>query len=711
MDDTQLHTMNEINVKVRWTIYENERDGFFITCCKMDDYPDNIIALFNAVSVEKEDTFTLTGEWKHTDKYGWQFKADVAVPNNASNTEGLKKFLMEHIKGIGKKKAKLLVDTFGKDTEAVFNTQPEKIKECLNVSDKVFMNIMRSWEESNHTNKYILELSKIGITGKTAINVYRTYGDKCIENIRKNPYQLIDDVKRIGFKKADNIAKEMGIQQNDARRIDAGIVYVITTLTEFGNTCSEKDKLIKETAKTLEVDEELVEKELDLIISEEKLINEDGYIYLKKLYYEENLVADTLKKLSQKEINYIHIADEIASETGINYTEEQKAAIDMSVSSSIMVLTGGPGTGKTTTVKGIIKANEKAGKTVICAAPTGRASKRMQEATEHEAKTIHRLLEFDGEGFQRNKDNPLGEDKGKYALIIDESSMIDLSLMSSLLSAIPENMSLILVGDVDQLPSVGPGTILSNIISSGIFPTARLTKIQRQAEGSDIIKTAHTINAGRIPKVSHVPNDVFCYDVTGKEADEQLEWIIKLFMNSLKRYSLMDVQILSPQHTGKLGTDNLNEIIQGIVNKEGEKIPASIGDFRVGDKVMQIKNNYKLGVFNGDIGMIESYDDEDKTITVDFNGHSTIYDDTASDDLVLAYACTIHKAQGSEYPVVILPVSTQHYFMLEKNLLYTGVTRPTDYLMLVVDFKAMGMGVKKVNVKKRTSQLQKKLNQ
>ena len=457
MDDTQLHTMNEINVKVRWTIYENERDGFFITCCKMDDYPDNIIALFNAVSVEKEDTFTLTGEWKHTDKYGWQFKADVAVPNNASNTEGLKKFLMEHIKGIGKKKAKLLVDTFGKDTEAVFNTQPEKIKECLNVSDKVFMNIMRSWEESNHTNKYILELSKIGITGKTAINVYRTYGDKCIENIRKNPYQLIDDVKRIGFKKADNIAKEMGIQQNDARRIDAGIIYVITTLTEFGNTCSEKDKLIKETAKTLEVDEELVEKELDLIISEEKLINEDGYIYLKKLYYEENLVADTLKKLSQKEINYIHIADEIASETGINYTEEQKAAIDMSVSSSIMVLTGGPGTGKTTTVKGIIKANEKAGKTVICAAPTGRASKRMQEATEHEAKTIHRLLEFSGEPdgedmksilrFNRNEDNPLECD----AIIIDEASMVDSFLFLALLKAVAEGTRLVLVGDTDQL--------------------------------------------------------------------------------------------------------------------------------------------------------------------------------------------------------------------------------------------------------------------
>lgn len=709
MTDNELHCLNEINVKVKWPIFSNEREGFFIACCKMEDYPDNVIVSMNAVSVNRDDMFSLKGKWAHSEKYGWQFKSDIAVPNKAFSKDGLKKYLVDNIKGIGKRKAQTLIDTFGNETEDTFNNYPDKIKECLGVSDKVFMTIMNSWNEANQESKYLVELAKLGITGKTAINIFKTYGEDCIEKIRKNPYALIEDVSRIGFVKADTIAKEMGIKNEDARRIDAGIIYVLKQLTEFGNICTERSVLVKEVVKTLNVDEALIEKECDVIIKEDKLISEDGFLYIKKYYFEELNVAKRLNELTQNSGYSKTIADEITMETGISYTDEQKSAINMSVSAGIMVLTGGPGTGKTTTVKGIIKANEKLNKTVFCTAPTGRASKRMQEATGHEAFTIHRLLEFNGECFQRNKDNPLGDSDGEYTLIVDESSMIDISLMSSLLSAIPRNMNLILVGDVDQLPSVGPGTVLSNIITSGLFPTVRLTKIQRQAAGSDIIKTAHSINAGKIPKLGKDFKDVFCNNVTGKEADTQLIILLKMFQNALTRYSVMDVQILSPQHNGKLGTDNLNIQIRDIVNKNGEKVPSSIGDFRVGDKVMQTKNNYKLGVFNGDIGFIESYDDENKTIIVDFNGFTVIYDDAAADDLVLAYACTIHKSQGSEYPVVILPVSTQHFFMLERNLLYTGVTRAKDYLFMVTDYKAMGMGISKVNVKKRTSRLDIKL--
>ena len=712
MKEAQLHALNEINVKVRRTIFSNEREGFFIVSCIMNDYEEYIVATMNAVSVDKGDMFTLRGEWVHSEKYGWQFKSKVAIPNKAFSVDGLRKYLINNIKGIGKSKAKLIVETFGADTENVFNTQPNKIKELLNISDKVFFKIISSWEEANQESKYMIELAKLGITGKTAVNVYKVYEDKCIEEIRKNPYQLIDDVKRIGFIKADDIAEEMGIKKADARRIDAGIVYVLSQLTEFGNVCTERKVLITEATKTLNVEEELINKECDVIISEGKLISEDNYLYLKKYYYEEKNVAKILKSMNSVTPHFYSVADEIASKTGIQYTEEQKNAINLSIGSRIMVLTGGPGTGKTTTVKGIIRANKEAGNEVMCAAPTGRASKRMQEATEHEAKTIHRLLEFDGEKFCRNAENPLGDTenkKKKYTLIVDESSMIDISLMSSLLSAIPANMSLVLVGDVDQLPSVGPGTVLSDIIQSGNFPTAKLTKIQRQAEGSDIIKTAHFINSGKTPRISKDPNDVYAYNVTGKEAEEQLDLIVELFKNALTRYSVMDIQILSPQHTGKIGTDNLNLKIRDIVNKSGEPVATSIGDFRVGDKVMQTKNNYKLGVFNGDIGMIIEYDDENKTITVNFGDTNVIYDDISADDLVLAYACTIHKAQGSEYPVVILPVSTQHFFMLERNLLYTGVTRAKDYLFMSVDYKAMGMGIHKVNVKKRTSRLYDKI--
>ena len=705
MTEAQLHALTELNVKIKWPIFSNEREGFFIVCCAIDDYSDNVIATMNAVTAEKDDMFTLTGEWTNNKKYGWQFKSKVAVPNKSFSLSGLKKYLVDNVKGIGKRKAQLLIDTFGYETEKMFNEYPDKVKECLEVSDKVFMKIIESWNSNNTESKYIVELAKIGITGKTAINVFKIYGEKCIEKIRKNPYDLINNIKRIGFKKADGIASEMGIKNEDIRRIDAGIVYTLTQLTEFGNVCSKKEDLINETAKTLNVSEELIATEVDVIINEGTLISEDDYIYLKKYYYEEVNVASILSNMAKSAPSNESIADEITYETGIAYTDEQRRAIDMSINNMMMVLTGGPGTGKTTTVKGIIKANQKKGRIVLCAAPTGRASKRMSEATGHEAFTIHRLLEFNGEGFQRNKDNPLGDNKNKFTLIVDESSMIDISLMSSLLDAIPRNMSLILVGDVDQLPSVGPGTVLSDIITSDKFPTVRLTKIQRQAEGSDIINTAHSINNGKIPKLRDSAKDVYAFNLTGTEGEFQAENLIKLYKNALTKYSVMDIQILSPQHSGILGTDSLNEKIRDIVNKNGETVPATVGDFRVGDKVMQIKNNYKLGVFNGDIGIIEDYDDENKTITVDFNSASIIYDETAADDLVLAYACTIHKSQGSEYPVVILPISTQHFFMLERNLLYTAVTRAKEYLFMVIDYKAMGMGISKVNVKKRTSLL------
>ena len=709
MDEKQLRLQTELNIKIKWVIFHSEREGFYITSCRVPDYEDNVTVSLYAASADKDDTFTVVGDWVENKKYGWQFKAKTAVPSKSYSLQGLEKYLVDNITGIGKKKARKLIETFGHDTENVLNNEPEKVKECLGISDKVLYSLLLSWNEANKESKYIVELAKLNITGKTAVNVYKVYGEKCIETIQKNPYQLIDDVKRIGFKKADAIAEDMGIRQNDVRRVDAGLVYVLKQNTEFGDVCSLREPFIKQTAETLKVDEVLVNQECDIMISEGKLINEAGYLYLQQFYYEEIHVAEMFKSMNEQTKTFKHIADEITYKTGINYTEEQKTAIDMSINSRFMVLTGGPGTGKTTVVKGIIMANESEKKEVLCAAPTGRAAKRMQEATGHEAMTIHRLLEFNADGFQRNKENPLGEEGKKYVLIVDESSMIDISLMHSLLCAIPKNMSLVLVGDVDQLPSVGPGTVLKDVISCNTFPVVRLTKIQRQAEGSDIIKTAHAINAGKIPKLSSERNDVFAYDITQKEAEEQLDKIIKLYNNALTKYSVMDIQILSPQHTGKLGTDNLNETIRDLVNKNGQVVPASIGDFRVGDKVMQTKNNYNLGVFNGDIGYIESYDDEMKSIIVDFGGYSVIYDALAADDLVLSYACTIHKSQGSEYPVVILPVSTQHFFMLERNLIYTGVTRAKQYLFLLMDYKAMGMGIKKVNIKKRTSRLENRL--
>jgi helicase, putative, RecD/TraA family len=624
------------------------------------------------------------------------------VPRTALTLQGIERYLIDNVSGIGKKKAKKIVSTYKFETERVLNEEPEKIKELLSLSDKQLEKIKNSWNKQTEEQNAIKGLAKIGINGRTAINIFKKYGEEAAEKVKENPYQLIYDIKRIGFKIADSIARQMGIAKEDPRRIDAGIVHRLTELTEFGNVCYEMKDFYKEAEATLEVPEELIEPECIKMISKGEIIEESGYLYTKDLYYDEKYVAEYLKAMNTDTLNP-DVTEDVMHKTGIDYTDEQQQAIYLSTQKRLMVLTGGPGTGKTTTVKGIIEAHIQLGNDVLCAAPTGRAAKRMQEATGRDAKTIHRLLEFNGEGFSRNRSNLLG-DGAKSVLIIDESSMIDISLMCSLLAAIPQNMSLVLVGDIDQLPSVGPGTVLKDLVENSRYAKVKLTKIQRQAEGSDIIKTAHALNKGHMPKCQS-GKDVFFYNMTDKEADEILSNILTLAKNALTRYSIMDMQILSPQHTGKLGTDMLNQRLRDIVNPDGEKVSGLLGDFRVGDKVMQIKNSYRLGVYNGDVGIITSYDEENKTMMVDYSGVGVEYDDTTSEDLTLAYACTVHKSQGSEYPVVIMPIVTQHYFMLERNLLYTGVTRAKEYLILCATPKAINCGIRNVNIRHRVSRL------
>lgn len=711
MTETELQTITDFDIEVRSIRYSNERDGYYIVVAKTERIPENITVCMNAFKVNQYDYFTVHGEWKNDVKFGWQFKADTAVPKAAITLIGIERYLVDNINGIGRKKAKDIVKAFGFDTEKVLDENPEKIKEVIKISDKQFTKIKESWGRHTRETNYLKELAKIGISGKTAVNVYRAYGDSCVERIRKNPYDLVEDVKRIGFKSADKIAMGMGIAKNDVRRIDAGIVYTLTKMTEFGNICYPKDDFIKEAASTLEIEPELVEPECLFMITAGKIICEGNFLYTKELYYDERDVAEYLKNLNTACFNP-DVTDEVIRSTGILYTDEQKMAIHLSTQSRLMVLTGGPGTGKTTTVKGIIEAHKILGHKIYCAAPTGRAAKRMNEATGCEAMTIHRLLSFGAEGFEYNKDNKLGSDdpdNRDSVLIVDESSMIDISLMCALLSAIPNNMSLILVGDVDQLPSVGPGTVLKDLINNDRYTKVILTKIQRQAEGSDIIKTAHAFNNGKVPSFPKGGSDVYYFDMTDQDAESVLASIVRLTENALTRYDIMQIQILSPQHTGAIGTDNINQKIREIVNRNGEKVAATIGDFRVGDKVMQTKNNYKLGVYNGDVGIITAYDDELKCITVEYGGVAVVYDEATAEDLILAYACTVHKSQGSEYPVIIMPITTFHYFMLERNLLYTGVTRAKDYLFLCATKKAIYMGIHNVNIKQRISRLAQKI--
>ena len=708
----ELRKEKELNVTVNKVIYEAERDGYYILSVVEERCREPFVVKLNSVKIDEDDMLTIVGEWKKTGQYGYQFIASAAIKRNAFSLKGIEKYLAENIYGIGKVKAAAIVKKFGHGTEDVFNNEPEKIKDLLNMKDTAFLKMIGSWIEKNTQTKYVLDLAKLGISGRTATKVVKEFGEGCVERINNNPYELIQ-IRGIGFKKADEIAKKLGITNDDIRRVNAGIVFVLNEQTSFGNVCCEAGNFIGIAAEALGVDRELVDKELSFLIDEKELVYEQGYVYITKLFYEERTVAKRLIDMNTV-TKYPDMTDKAAQSLNVTYTDEQIEAIRLSIRNRVSILTGGPGTGKTTTVKGIIKAHKLLGHDIYCAAPTGRAAKRMSEATGEAASTIHRLLEFSGNGFMRNETNPIGVDNNKdgnnlepweSVLIVDETSMMDISLMAVLLKAIPRTMSLVLVGDVDQLPSVGPGTVLSDIIESGKFPVTRLTKIQRQAAGSAVIRTAHAINNGFMPDLKSRDTDMFVYNITDKPAEDIQNLILRLYMSAVGRYDIMDVQVLSAQHTGQIGTDVLNEKIRELVNKDGEKIPGGMNGFRKGDKVMQIRNNYSLGVFNGDIGIIKGYDDETKKMQVAFGSAYVDYEAADTDDLVLAYACTVHKSQGSEYPVVIFPVSTQHFFMLERNLIYTAITRAKEFLIMPADAKALAMGIKKVNAKKRTSRL------
>ena len=742
--------MIKIRCVVERITYQSPETGYSVLKCAVKNYNDLITVVGNLVDANVGSVLLIDGNWKVDAKYGRQFLAERWEETMPATVFGIEKYLGSGlIKGVGPKFAKKIVQQFGTDTLEIIETDVQRLLEVPGIGKKRVDKIAKSWERQKEIKNVMLFLQDHGMSTAFAAKIYRQYGNESIPKVKENPFRLADDIWGIGFKTADNIAMKLGIGKEAFIRLRSGIMYTLSELADEGHVYAERDQLIRKASALLEAEDTSIIMTMDQMLKDEELICEKiivpqfapdeiipkdaakeiekECIYLPPFYFAEVGVANKLKKLAvEPAADRLWVSlmkarqdtgnpelsvdvDKIQNTVNMKYDEVQVEAIRRAATAKVLVLTGGPGTGKTTTTQGIIAAYRAFGLNILLAAPTGRAAKRMTEATGLEAKTIHRLLEFKPpEGYQKNEETPLEGD----VLIVDECSMIDIVLMNALMKAIPPHMRLILVGDIDQLPSVGAGNVLRDVIDSEVFPVVRLTRIFRQAQTSRIIMNAHKINAGQMPDISNGKNTDFFFMIQ-EDPEEAVRKIVGLVHKKLPEYYRIpasQIQVLTPMQRGVVGATNLNMALQEALNPQGEGLRRSGFVYRPNDKVMQIKNNYDKEVFNGDIGIIQSVDMQDRTLLVNFDGRSIEYDATELDELVHAYATTIHKAQGSEYPIVVMPVLMNHYVMLQRNLIYTGITRARKILVMIGTKKALSYSVRNVTVTKRNPLLKERLD-
>ena len=742
--------MIKIRCVVERITYQSPETGYSVLKCAVKNYNDLITVVGNLVDANVGSVLLIDGNWKVDAKYGRQFLAERWEETMPATVFGIEKYLGSGlIKGVGPKFAKKIVQQFGTDTLEIIETDVQRLLEVPGIGKKRVDKIAKSWERQKEIKNVMLFLQDHGMSTAFAAKIYRQYGNESIPKVKENPFRLADDIWGIGFKTADNIAMKLGIGKEAFIRLRSGIMYTLSELADEGHVYAERDQLIRKASALLEAEDTSIIMTMDQMLKDEELICEKiivpqfapdeiipkdaakeiekECIYLPPFYFAEVGVANKLKKLAvEPAADRLWVSlmkarqdtgnpelsvdvDKIQNTVNMKYDEVQVEAIRRAATAKVLVLTGGPGTGKTTTTQGIIAAYRAFGLNILLAAPTGRAAKRMTEATGLEAKTIHRLLEFKPpEGYQKNEETPLEGD----VLIVDECSMIDIVLMNALMKAIPPHMRLILVGDIDQLPSVGAGNVLRDVIDSEVFPVVRLTRIFRQAQTSRIVMNAHKINAGQMPDISNGKNTDFFFMIQ-EDPEEAVRKIVGLVHKKLPEYYRIpasQIQVLTPMQRGVVGATNLNMALQEALNPQGEGLRRSGFVYRPNDKVMQIKNNYDKEVFNGDIGIIQSVDMQDRTLLVNFDGRSIEYDATELDELVHAYATTIHKAQGSEYPIVVMPVLMNHYVMLQRNLIYTGITRARKILVMIGTKKALSYSVRNVTVTKRNTLLKERLD-
>ena len=737
--------MIKIRCVVERITYQSPETGYTVLKCAVKNYNDLVTVVGNLVDANVGSVLLIDGNWKVDAKYGRQFLAESWEETMPATVFGIEKYLGSGlIKGVGPKFAKKIVQQFSTDTLEIIETDVQRLLEVPGIGKKRVDKIAKSWERQKEIKNVMLFFQDHGVSIAFAAKIYRQYGNESIPKVKENPFRLADDIWGIGFKTADSIAMKLGIGKEAFIRLRSGIMYTLSELADEGHVYAERDQLIKKASALLEAEDTSIIMTMDQMLKDEELIREKimvpqfvpdevipedaakeiekECIYLPPFYFAEVGVANKLKKPAADRL-WVSLmkarqdtgnpelsvdVEKIQNTVNMKYDEVQVEAIRRAATAKVLVLTGGPGTGKTTTTQGIIAAYRTFGLNILLAAPTGRAAKRITEATGLEAKTIHRLLEFKPpEGYQKNEETPLEGD----VLIVDECSMIDIVLMNALMTAIPPHMRLILVGDIDQLPSVGAGNVLRDVIDSEVFPVVRLTRIFRQAQTSRIIMNAHKINAGQMPDTSNGKNTDFFF-MTQENPEEVAKKIVELVHKKLPGYyrtPASQIQVLTPMQRGVVGATNLNMALQEALNPQGEGLRRSGFVYRPNDKVMQIKNNYDKEVFNGDIGIIESVDMQDRTLLVNFDGRSIEYDATELDELVHAYATTIHKAQGSEYPIIVMPVLMNHYVMLQRNLIYTGIIRAKKILVMVGTKKALSYAVRNVTVTKRNTLLKERL--
>lgn len=696
--------------------FRNDETGYTVAQLQQPGRHETTCVVGNMPMIQPGESILCEGEWQQHPSFGLQFLLTHYTSELPADAIAITKYLGSGlIHGIGPGYARRIVTVFGKDTLEIIDRQPEKLRDVPGLGDKRREKIISTWAEQRVVRDVMIFLQKYGISPTYSQKIFRVYRQDSITKLNDDPYCLARDIQGIGFKSADQIASKMGIGRNDPKRLEAGIRYVLLELSQDGHTCYPIEEFIPIASNLLEVEEALITMHVNQLQQAHQLIvlplgqfpAERPFIWLPHLYEAENSIARDVKRLlaERDHLRSIHI------EKALKWVQEllhmqlapnQCEAVAKALVEKMQIITGGPGTGKSTITKAILRIVEKLTDHIILTAPTGRAAKRMTEITGRKAQTIHSLLEYDfsQRGFKKNRQNPLECD----LIIIDEASMIDTMLMSHLLRAIPNHARLLLVGDIHQLPSVGPGNVLRDMITSRAIITTALQHIYRQAAGSQIIVNAHAINEGKMPSMMNDPSGDFFF-LRAEEPEEVLQLIVSLVHKRLpEKYgwnAFEHIQVLSPMKKSIIGIENLNQILQKTINPQNDAVIMYGRRFQIGDKVMQIRNDYKKQAFNGDIGIITALDHDERQVVVRLDENEVHYPFADLDDLILAYAVSIHKYQGSECPCVIIPVHTSHFIMLHRNLLYTGVTRGKKMVILVGTSKAVGVAVRNDQVKQR----------
>jgi exodeoxyribonuclease V alpha subunit len=724
--------LTQLSGQIEKITYTNEENGFTIALVKVEAQKDPVTVVGNLMAPTPGEILEMQGHWANHPKFGKQFKVVQFKTKVPATINGIQKYLGSGlIKGLGPVMAGRIVDQFGQKTLDIIENEIERLAEVRGIAEKSIAKIAKAWEAQKEIRDVMIFLQSHGVSSAYATKIFKRYGDRSIAVVQQNPYRLATDIYGIGFLKADSIAKELGFEDDCRPRVEAGVLYKLQQLAEEGHVYFPYESLVEQCREILGVAPEPVSRAITSLAADRQVIIEDindgsdefrinnKAVYLAQFHQCETGISNRLKALlsapkSIRRIDSARAIEWVQQRLSFQPAENQQKAIRCALESKVMVLTGGPGTGKTTIVKAILKILSKLQINMSLAAPTGRAAKRMSEMTGHEAKTIHRLLEYSihKHEFLRNDRNRLDCD----LLIVDEASMIDTVLMYHLLKAVPATATCIFVGDVNQLPSVGAGNVLKDMIGSGAIPVIELNEIFRQAKASRIVVNAHKINEGELPALSPAevfdPNNDF-YFILQDDPDKVLEIILELASRRIPRRfgfdPLDDIQVLTPMHKGVVGATNLNHRLQEVLNPANSEVMFGDRTFRINDKVMQTRNNYDKEVFNGDIGRIAAIDSGQRRLTTIFDSREVVYDFSELDELVLAYAVSVHKSQGSEYPVVIFPILTQHYILLQRNLIYTAVTRGRKLVVMVGSPRALAIGVNNSQTQQRFTRLRHRL--